>query len=547
MISAFSLSLLLFVGLFLLSWKLGQYLSFVFQESEKRHMEGVPFTPLDGWVDRIFLRFSTFNMSYKEYVASLFSFHFVVLFALYLLLRGQQPLLSWLCSEQAEVIAPSAAMNIAISFVTNTDWQAIDPQQILHPICRSILLLPAMFLSPAVGLSVFFALLRGLSAEKGYIGNFFKDMSTVLFYILLPLSLLTTLLLCFFGTEQTTIQAPLAFFEAIKTLGTNGGGFFADNSAHIRENPTTWTTMLQWGYMLLLPMGALRILSEKMGNKKYGFRVGVLFCCILACVTAFMEYQESSTHSLWILDQSEGALQGKEVRVGSFFTSLWTVTTTATSCGATICDITLLKPLSKIIPLSLMHAGETFFGGAGTGALSLLFMQVVAMFSAGLLVGRTPDLFGKKIDSGAMKLALLAVMLPVFLIYIALWFQISFGLSELPLTPEKAMTPLVYSMTSTAVNNGSGLSGMDYSLPCLSSVHSFLMLAGRLLFLLFALLLGEHLRQGKVHPRTEGSIHIESWTSILWLGFVTVSSSLLFFCALWIVGPVMELYTRGGG
>ena len=547
MILAFGLSFFLLICLFYFSWYVGGYMVSVMEGTFPIRGIYRLLRPIERLFDRFLSKISSFEMSYKEYLVALLSFHLVSIFFLYLFLRLQQPLISLLFHDVGPIVEPGVAFNMAISFVTNSDWQSVSPEKTLHPFSQVFLLLPQMFLSPAVGLSVFFATLRGLASENGQVGNFFKDMIRTIAYILLPIAFVGALILGFLGTEQELTQRPLALFESIKMIGTNGGGYFMQNSADMRENPNSWTTLFQWGYMLLLPMAAFRVFSEKMGNKLYGLRVGFLFCLVLSLLVAFMEYSEAVTPSFLSLDQSAQALHGKEVRVGSFFSSLWTVATTGTSCGATICDMALLKPLSKIIPLSLMHTGETLFGGVGVGAISVIFMQIVSMFSAGLLVGRTPDLFGKKIDSGTMKLALLAVMLPVFLIYIALWFQISFGGHELPSNPENAMTSLIYSMTSTTVSNGSGLSGMDYSLPCISSVHSFLMLMGRMLILSLALLLGEHLRSSKIHPRSEGSIHIESWTSVLWLGFFAVSSSLLFFCALWIIGPVMEFYLRQVG
>lgn len=548
---AFLLAFSLLLTLFVLSWSFGRYLVCVMEGPLPETLLYRFFAPVEKMFQKTPSRIFSFEMSYKEYGLALLAFHCMALLLSYGMLRLQPQIVSFFVSENAVSLSPALSLNFASSFVTNTDWQCCPPESVLHPFSQLLFVAPQMFLSAAVGLSVFFAVLRGIASEHGLVGNFFKDMVRSLLYVLLPLVVLGSILLVFLGTEMgcnfrngEERSLPLAFFESIKMLGTNGGGYFDGNSMNIRENPTLWTTLCQFGYMVLLPMASLRLLSEKLGNKRYGWRVGILFCFILALLTACMEYTESSTHSLWHLDQSHSALEGKAVRVGSFFSNLWTTSTTSTACGATVCDISELKPLSKIIPLACMHTGEALFGAVGLGTVTLLFMQIVALFSAGLLVGRTPEIFGKKIDAGAMKLSILAVLLPVVLIYVALWYQISFGLHDLPLSPSQAMTPLIYSMTSTAVGNGSAFSGIDYTAPSLSLMHSFLMLVGRIVPLILGLLLGEHMSAMKIHPQSAGSLRCESWTSVVWLGFVILSSSLLFFCSLWIIGPLIEAYER---
>lgn len=546
MIVAALVSFSLFFLLFLCAWAFGGYV--------QRAMEGkarvaLYMKSLQGLLGRGTFRVSSVEMTYKEYMASLLAFEFISFLLLYTLLRLQPWLVSFLCHETAPLLSPHIALNLAMSFMTNTDWQCVSPEVSLHPLLKMIGLLPHMFLSPAVGLACFMAVLRGLSAEKLPVGNFFRDLIRALAFVLIPMTVLGALVLRLLGVEQGTFLIgrgePVAFFEAIKQIGTNGGGYWSEGSMGIHENPTSWTTLVEWGLMLLLPMSALRIVSEKVGSKLFGLRVGFLFCVVLGVAVMVMEGSESRFSSLVTLDQSQHALAGKPIRVGSFFSSLWSVSTTATSCGATVSDLDKMEPLSKVVLLGLMHTGESIFGGVGVGAISTLFMLIVALFSAGLLVGRTPELFGKKIDSGTMKLSILAILLPVVLIYMGLWLQVGFASQELPNNPEQALTPLIYATTSVSVGNGSQIGGMSYTPVFMSSLHALLMLFGRLLFLIFALVLGEHVSEQKVHPRSEGTICPESWTSIIWLGFVILSSSLLCFCVLWVLGPYVEGVVSG--
>ena len=540
MIIAGFVSFFFFLVLFVLSWGLGGYVLGV-MEGQKVLMRIL--RPVEWVVQKGITKVSSIEMNYKEYLLALLSFMLVTLFCLYTLFRLQPVIVSLFCSTEGPALPPHIAFNLATSFMTNTDWQCASPESTLHPLIKTIGLIPHMFLSPAVGLACFCVVLRGIAGERVSAGNFFRDVTRALVYVLLPLTLLGTVLLRILGVEQGFFlygKESVAFFEAIKQIGSNGAGYWAANSAGIRENPSAWTTLVEWACMLLLPMGALRMISEKLGVRLFGVRVGLLFCCVLACLVAYVQYNES--HSFILLEQSKETLGTKPIQVGSFFSSLWSISTTATSCGSTVCALADLTSGSKIALLALMHTGETVFGGVGVGAISILFMQIFAMFSAGLLVGRTPELFGKKIDAGTMKLSLLAVLLPVFLIYMTLWAQIAFGLGELPSTPERTMTPLIYAVTSVSVNNGSQMAGMDYTHAGMAFGHSVLMLLSRCVILMLAVLLAEHLSEQKIHPRTEGSIRIESWTSVIWLMFVVFSSSILCFCSLWVLGPCMERY-----
>lgn len=530
------LSFTFFVLLLAFSWMVGGYVFLVMEDKK----EGIALVrPIEWIVQRGLIRISRIEMSYKEYLSALLAFSLVSVLSLYALFRLQPLLVSFFTHSEAPSLAPSIALNLAVSFCTTTDWQILSHESSLHPILKVLGLIPHMFLSPAVGLSCFFVLLRSMAGERLAAGNFFKDMIRSLVFVLIPMTVIGALLLRLFGVEQGFFffgKEPIAFFEAIKQLGSNGASYFSTASETLRENPTSLTILLEWAYMLILPMAALRIMSEKLGIRLFGIRVGLLFCVILSCLVAFVQYQE--TNSFLTIDQTKSSLVGKPVRVGSFVSSLWSVSTTATSCGSTVCSLQDLAPASQVVLLALMHTGESIFGGVGVGAISLILMQIFAMFSAGLLVGRTPDLFGKKIDSGTMKLSLLGVLLPVFLIYMGLWIQIGFDQSELPLNPEKVMMPLIYGTTSLSVNNGSQMATLEYTGFSMTILHSVLMLLGRFLLLVIALILAEHVSIQKVHPRTEGSIHVESWTSIIWLGFIILSSSLLCFCSLWVLGAV---------
>jgi potassium-transporting ATPase potassium-binding subunit len=506
------------------------------------------------------------EMGWREYGAAMLLFSFVSLLLTYIIERAQY-ILPWNPQKLAGV-EQALAWNTAASFTTNTNWQSYVPETTMSYFTQMVGLAYHNFLSAAVGIAVAIALVRGIARrQSATIGNFWVDATRAILYVLLPICLVLAPLLIGQGviqnlkpyttaqtvehasTPQTIAQGPVASQEAIKMLGTNGGGFFNTNSAHPFENPTPFSNFLEILAMFLIPASLTVTLGKMCGSSGHGWAV---FACMLLLwfVGVFCIYAaESKSHPLLHgVDQHVSALQsggnqeGKEVRFGIADTALFAGTTTDESCGAVNGMHDSFTPLGGMIVLSNIMLGEIVFGGVGSGLYGMLIYVVLAVFIAGLMVGRTPEYLGKKIESFDVKMAMLYVLIfpLVILLLTAASVLTGSGLSGISNAGPHGLTQILYAFTSAAGNNGSGFAGISANTHWYNISLGFTMLAGRFLMMVPMLAIAGNLAQKKSVPPSPGTFPVNSSLfTILLTGVILIVGALTFFPAL-SLGPILE-------
>ncbi len=472
-----------------------------------------------------------------------------------LLLYGLQRLQHWL-PYSLGLPAPSQhlSFNTAISFVTNTNWQSYSPEQTFGYTVQVAGLAVQNFVSAGVGMAVAIALVRGLARRhSGTIGNFWVDLVRGTLRILLPISLVSAVLLIaggviqnvagftevrtLAGARQSIPGGPVASQEAIKLLGTNGGGFFNTNSAHPFENPSAWTNLLEIILMLLIPFSLPRTFGKMIGSKRQGYAIlaamGTLFVACFALLVA--------------LETGSSVMEGKEQRFGIVGSTLFTAASTGTSTGAVNSMLDSYTALGGMIPMLNMMLGEIAPGGVGSGLYGMLIIAVIAVFISGLLIGRTPEYLGKKIGPTQMKLAALYILVTPALILIgtALSFTIP-GVRDSVvhtsiLNPGvHGMSEVLYAFTSAANNNGSAFAGLTAATPWLDTALAVTMLLGRFVPIVLVLALAGSLAgQGRV-PETAGTLPTHGPLFVTLLVMVAVLVTALTFFPVLALGPLAE-------
>jgi len=486
----------------------------------------------------------------------------------------------------AAQVPPDLAFNTSTSFITNTNWQAYSGESTLSYFVQMAVLAVQNFASAAAGIAVAVAVIRGFARqEKKTIGNFWVDVTRATVYVLLPISIIGGLLFVSQGviqnlhpyTEVTTVegakqiiaQGPVASQEVIKQLGTNGGGFFNANSAHPFENPTPLSNLLQMFLIFLIP-GALTYTFGKMvGDTRQGwaifaafsimFLIGVFVCYHFEQagnpILAKMGIQSAATPG-----QSGGNMEGKETRFGIANSALFATVTTDASCGAVNAMHDSFTPIAGMVPLFNMMTGEVIFGGVGAGLYGILLYCILAVFIAGLMVGRTPEYLGKKIEQKEVKMAMLAVVATAFsiLVFAALSSVITFSAKGY-WNPQGAATAnlnnsgphgfdeILYAYTSNTANNGSAFAGITVNTPWYDLTTGLAQLIGRFLFLIPLLAAAGSLAAKKKIPETAGTFptHGPLFVGLL-VGTVIIIGALTFFPAL-ALGPIVEHYLMHSG
>lgn len=499
------------------------------------------------------------DMRWPHYLLAILLFNalgFVVLLAI-LLMQGALPL----NPQQLPGLSWHLALNTAVSFVTNTNWQSYSGESTLSYFSQMVGLTVQNFLSAATGIAVAFALIRGFAnRSSATLGNAWRDLTRITLYVLLPISLLMAL---FFvsqgsiqnfapyhsfstleGVQQTLSMGPVASQEAIKMLGTNGGGFFNANSSHPFENPTVLTNLVQMLSIFLIPAALCFAFGESVRDRRQGHMLlWAMTLMFVAAVSVVMWAElQGNSHFLQLGADSAINMEGKETRFGILNSSLFAVITTAASCGAVNAMHDSFTALGGMVPMWLMQLGEVVFGGVGAGLYGMLLFVLLAVFIAGLMIGRTPEFLGKKIDVWEMKMTALAILVTPALVLIgtALAMMTDAGRSAMANPGIHGFSEVLYAVSSAANNNGSAFAGLSANTPFWNLLLAACMLLGRFGIIIPVMAIAGAMAVKKVQPVGNGTLPTHGPLFIgLLIGTVLLVGALTFIPAL-ALGPVAE-------
>ena len=576
------LQLALFFGLLLsLTKPMGLYLVRVLDPAGGTVLDPL-LKPLERLIYRLLGIDPVREQNWKQYAISLLMFSLAGVLFTYLILRLQAFLP--LNPQQFDALSPSLAFNTAVSFLTNTNWQSYSGETTLSYFSQMVGLVFHNFVSAAAGIAVAAALVRGISRQTANtLGNFWVDLTRGNLYLLLPFCLVYALFLVSQGSiqnfrpyetvqpvesqtipvqppdahkgvkgepgslpqTQTIAQGPLASQAAVKMLGTNGGGFLNANAAHPYENPTPLANFIQMLSILLIPSGLTWYLGRMVNSQRHGWAVWSAMAVLLLAGVLVCWWAEAAGNPHLIslgLDPAGGNMEGKEVRFGIFNSALFAVVTTGASCGAVNAMHDSFSPLGGLIPLLNIQLGEVIFGGVGAGLYGMLLFVVVTVFLAGLMVGRTPEYLGKKIEAYDVKVSVLAILIPLICILgFTSWAAVSaWGVAGLNNSGPHGLSEILYAFTSTTGNNGSAFAGLSANTPWLNTTLGIAMLVGRFLVILPVLALAGNLVKKKLTPPNVGSFPVSGLTFVVLLvGTILIVGALTFLPVL-ALGPIVE-------
>ncbi|MFJ7438094.1 potassium-transporting ATPase subunit KdpA [Methylorubrum thiocyanatum] len=505
------------------------------------------------------------EQTWLGYGLAMLVFHALGFVSLYAILRLQDGLPLNPMGQAA--VAPDLALNTAVSFVTNTNWQNYGGESTLSYLSQMLGLTPQNFLSAATGLALAVALTRGFArASSRTVGSFWVDLTRCTLYVLLPLCIGLTLFyvwqgmpqtLCasvdattLEGARQTIAVGPVASQVAIKMLGTNGGGFFNANAAHPFENPTALANLVQMVTIFALGAAMTNVFGRMVGDERQGWAIlaamGVLF---LAGVAVTYASEAAGSPVLNGLGISAGNMEGKEIRFGIVASALFAVVTTAASCGAVNAMHDSFTALGGLIPMLNMQLGEIIVGGVGAGLYGMLVFVLVALFVAGLMVGRTPEYLGKKIEAKEVKMAMLAILcLPLMMLGLtALATVLPAGLAGPANAGPHGFSEILYAFTSAAANNGSAFGGLTGNTLFYNTTLALGMAVGRFMVIVPALAIAGSLAAKKTLPASAGTLPTHGGLFVgLLVGVILIVGGLTFFPAL-ALGPVVEHLAGAAG
>lgn len=540
----------------LLAKPMGIYLASAFNYNQ---------TSLDkvfGPIEKLIFKISgikVINQSWKQYALSLVLTNGFMIFLVYLVFRLQGILP--LNPSGNPSMDPTLAFNTAVSFMTNTNLQHYSGESGLSYLAQMIGILFMMFAAPGTALAVAIAFIRGLSGNE--IGNFFVDLYRAILRVLLPIAIITAFMFIALGvpqtlepsvtattiegTEQTIARGPVGSFLSIKELGNNGGGFFGVNSAHPLENPNAISNFIQILLMFLLPTALPFTYGRMVGNHKEG---RVLFVSMSMIFMVFLslgltaEYQGNQALNAMGMNTEQGSMEGKEVRFGTSQSLLYALTTTATETGAVNTMHDTLTPIGGMLALSNMLL-NTVFGGVGAGFINVIMYAMIAVFLSGLMVGRTPEFLGKKLEGKEMKLIALTMLMHPLLILgaSAIAFYTPLGSSAISNSGFHGISQVIYEYTSSAANNGSGFEGLGDNTPFWNISTGLVMYLGRFFGLVTMLAVAGSLAKKRLVPETVGTFRTDTpLFGIILLGTIFIVGALTFFPTL-VLGPVAEYLT----
>jgi potassium-transporting ATPase potassium-binding subunit len=518
-----------------------------------------------GWLERLVYRCagvdSAEQMSWKHYAAALIGFNMVgivLVFAIQML-QGVLPL-----NPQNFVgVSWHSALNTAVSFVTNTNWQGYSGETTMSYFTQMVALTVQNFVSAATGIAVAIAVARGIARRSSKtIGNFWADLVRSTVYILLPISIVYAVFLIgqgvvqtfaayvtadtLEGAKQTIALGPAASQVAIKMLGTNGGGFFNANAAHPFENPTGLSNFIQMFSIFLIPAALTFAFGTIVKNRRHGWVIFGTMLALFIGILSLALFAEYSTNPL----MGHGALlEGKESRFGVFNSVFFAMITTSASCGAINMLHSSLSPLAGGLAIVNMQIGEVIFGGVGAGLYGMMLFVLMTVFLAGLMVGRTPEYLGKKIEAREMMMVILALLAPSAMILIGSGIAavVPAGLSSLANGGPHGFSEILYAFTSAAANNGSAFAGLNANTPFYNVMLAIAMFVGRFAVIVPLLAVAGNLAAKKYSPPSPGTFEVDTpLFGVLLIGVILIVGALTFFPAL-ALGPIVEhfLMLRG--
>lgn len=528
-------------------------------------------SPVLSPLERVFYRLAGVDPAREQnwlaYAMSMLAFSVVGFASLYALQRLQAYLP--LNPQGFSGVPADLAFNTSMSFVTNTNWQNYGGESTMSHLTQMLGLTVHNFVSAATGLAMAFALVRGFSrAESPTIGNFWVDLTRSTLYVLLPLSIVVALALVALGVPQTlqgSVEAttlegarqmlaigPVASQEAIKELGTNGGGFFNANSAHPFESPNALSNMLEIWALLVIPFATAFAFGRAVFDYRQGRAIAITMMIVLVAGVSVAYWAEAGGNPLLTeigVDPSPGNMEGKEVRFGPAMSALFAASTTGTSCGAVNAMHDSFMPLGGLVPLFNMLMGSIAPGGVGAGLYGFLVLAIIAVFIAGLMVGRTPEYLGKKIETREMKLAMLAVLIyPLsVLAFTGVSVMLQTGLASLNNAGPHGLSEILYAFASATDNNGSAFAGLTGNTPWYNTTLGVAMLLGRFAFVIPVLAIAGAFAAKKKGVASVGTFPTHGPLFIgLLLGVIVVLYLLQYFPAL-ALGPIVEHFALLAG
>lgn len=560
--------ILYIVVLLLLAKPLGAYMAKVYQGNYV-FLDRV-LDPAERFLYRIAGIDPRTEMTWKTYAFAMLSFNIIGLIAVYAFQRLQSALP--LNPQGLGAVTPDSSWNTAVSFVTNTNWQGYGGEIAMSYFTQMLGLTVQNFVSAATGMAVLVALIRGIVRHTSKeIGNFWVDMTRSTLYILLPLSLVLAVVLVSQGVvqnfnpyetvalvrptgdvnEQVIAVGPTASQVAIKHLGTNGGGFFNANSAHPLENPTPLSNFLEMLSILLIPAALCYTFGKMVGDPRQGWALLAVMTIIFVALLGAAVSSEQSGNPMFTtlgIDQTQsdinpgGNMEGKEVRLGIANSALWATATTAASNGSVNSMHDSYMPLGGLVSLWLMQLGEIVYGGVGSGLYGMLAFVIIAVFVAGLMVGRTPEYLGKKIEAYEMKMASIVILIPVFLVLTGTAIALISEAGRVTIYNPSAhgFSEVLYAFSSAANNNGSAFAGLGANNPFYNTALGIVMFIARYWLAIPILAVAGSLANKKKVPVSSGTLPTHTPLFIAWLiGVIVIVGALSFLPAL-ALGPIVE-------
>jgi len=571
--------------LLLLTKPLGAYMARVYQ-GERTFLEAL-LRPMEQFIYRASGARAQDEMDWKTYATAMLVFNALGLLVVYALQRLQDVLP--LNPQDLSAVSPDLAFNTAVSFATNTNWQGYSGETTMSYLTQMLGLTVQNFVSAATGLAALVALVRGLARRpaplssppqaggtEGGIGNFWVDLTRSVLYILLPLSFLLALALVSQGvvqtfgsyrtvsllqpitdandqtvTQQTLALGPAASQIAIKQLGTNGGGFFSTNSAHPFENPTPLSNLLEMLAILLIPAALCYTFGRMVGDTRQGWAVLAAMSIVFAPMVGLAVWAEQSGNPAFArlgVDQTAsdlqagGNMEGKEVRFGIVNSALWATATTAASNGSVNAMHDSFMPLGGLAAMWLMQLGEVVYGGVGSGLYGMLAFVIIAVFVAGLMVGRTPEYLGKKIEAFEMKMASLVILIPVLVVLVgtAVAVVTPAGSASVFNPGPHGLSEVLYAFSSAGNNNGSAFAGLNANTPFYNVALGLAMLIARYWLAIPVLAIAGSLARKNKAPAGAGTLPTHTPLFVVWLIAVVVIVGALAFLPALALGPLVE-------